>query len=247
MIMDDHADRTEQPTQRRLEQARRDGRIARSGDLTASVILLAALLALQQNGAALVQALRAFAIATLSGGDAGIEQMSSIAKPAAAVLLAVVVAAIAVNFAQIGIRFRWRPGMTRWSPSRMFHSQSAIPLLSGSVRAIVIVFLVLLAMATRFTQLMSIPQVDFGRAITSAGDILMALVVRVLIACIVLGLLDFAWQRYRLHRDLRMTRREVQAEARETEGDAKLKTRRRQIAAAWMQQRAKKPQPAEVK
>ena len=57
-MADDYGDKTEAPTLRRRQEARRDGRIARSADLTAALILLAGLLLVQTTGPRLVASLK---------------------------------------------------------------------------------------------------------------------------------------------------------------------------------------------
>jgi flagellar biosynthetic protein FlhB len=55
---------------------------------------------------------------------------------------------------------------------------------------------------------------------------------RVTLLLIALGVIDFFYQRWQHERDLRMTRREVLDELRQMEGDAAVKRRRRDLAAA---------------
>ncbi|HRS26652.1 MAG TPA: EscU/YscU/HrcU family type III secretion system export apparatus switch protein, partial [Phycisphaerae bacterium] len=50
MALDDGGDRTEAPTPRRLQEARDEGRIPRSVDLTAAVALMAAVILLKILG-----------------------------------------------------------------------------------------------------------------------------------------------------------------------------------------------------
>src|SRR5262245_5304871 len=64
--MDEPQERTEQPTQRIRERAAREGRVARSAELTAAVVALALLIALVQGGSTLAQALGAMARQSLA-------------------------------------------------------------------------------------------------------------------------------------------------------------------------------------
>ena len=62
-------------------------------------------------------------------------------------------------------------------------------------------------------------------------------------ALLIIALLDFAWQRYKHERDLRMSKHEVKEEMRRMEGDPILKQRRRkmQLAAAMQHIRTTVP------
>ncbi|HMA12480.1 MAG TPA: EscU/YscU/HrcU family type III secretion system export apparatus switch protein, partial [Steroidobacteraceae bacterium] len=53
MAETEHHDRTEQPTQKRLDDARREGRIPRSRDLTAAAVMITAGIALKASGDAM--------------------------------------------------------------------------------------------------------------------------------------------------------------------------------------------------
>jgi flagellar biosynthesis protein FlhB len=57
MAHDEAGDKTEQPTARRREEAREEGQIARSSDLTAAVALLAGLLLLKAFGGQILETL----------------------------------------------------------------------------------------------------------------------------------------------------------------------------------------------
>ena len=58
-----------------------------------------------------------------------------------------------------------------------------------------------------------------------------------------LAILDYAWQKWRLERELKMTKQEVKEEMRRMEGDPKIKQRRRQIALQMAQKRLAKDVP----
>ena len=62
-------------------------------------------------------------------------------------------------------------------------------------------------------------------------------------ALIILALLDYAWQRYKHERDLRMTKEEVKDEMRSMEGDPNIKRRRRQVQLQIAMQRLQKDVP----
>jgi len=63
------------------------------------------------------------------------------------------------------------------------------------------------------------------------------------IALLILALLDYAWQRFRHERDLRMTKEEVKDELRRMEGDPHIKRRRRQLQLQLAMQRLRKDVP----
>jgi flagellar biosynthesis protein FlhB len=57
-----------------------------------------------------------------------------------------------------------------------------------------------------------------------------AIGIRVSIVLLMLGVADYAYQRFRHERELRMSRREVKDELRRQEGDSSARNRRRSLA-----------------
>jgi flagellar biosynthesis protein FlhB len=76
-----------------------------------------------------------------------------------------------------------------------------------------------------------------------AGEVIFSVGVRIALLLLVLALIDYAYQRFRVQKELRMTKREVKEEMRRMEGDPLMKQRRRQIAVQMAQQRLKNDVP----
>ncbi|HPM25323.1 MAG TPA: EscU/YscU/HrcU family type III secretion system export apparatus switch protein, partial [Phycisphaerae bacterium] len=75
------------------------------------------------------------------------------------------------------------------------------------------------------------------------AEVLFDLAVRLAIALLVLGILDYLIQRWKLERRLRMTKQEVRDELKKMEGDPLVKQRRRQIQARLALQRIRAEVP----
>ncbi|HEX3357476.1 MAG TPA: EscU/YscU/HrcU family type III secretion system export apparatus switch protein, partial [Tepidisphaeraceae bacterium] len=66
-MSEDNGDKTESPTPRRRAEAREQGNIARSPDLTASVVILGLMMMLKWYGGGLVNALKTLMAEVLGG------------------------------------------------------------------------------------------------------------------------------------------------------------------------------------
>jgi flagellar biosynthetic protein FlhB len=66
---------------------------------------------------------------------------------------------------------------------------------------------------------------------------------RIATVLLVLAILDYLYQRFRIEKELKMTKEEVKEEMKRMEGDPKIKSRRRQIAQQAAMQRLKKDVP----
>src|SRR6185295_18378681 len=112
-MADTDGDKTEAPTPRRRQEARDQGQIARSPDLTASVLLLATLLLLNSTGTRIVGTLKTFVARMLSaaslsdlnaqtaGQDLG-QGIKEAGIAMAPMLTGIVIVAILANIAQVG-------------------------------------------------------------------------------------------------------------------------------------------------
>jgi flagellar biosynthetic protein FlhB len=75
------------------------------------------------------------------------------------------------------------------------------------------------------------------------GSVVYSIIIRVGIVLLILAIVDYFYQRYRIEQSLKMTKQEVKDEMRSMEGDPKIKQRRRQIAMQRVIQRIKKDVP----
>src|SRR5436309_2471945 len=111
-MAEDYGDKTEAPTARRRQEAREEGQIARSPDLTAAVLLLGTVVLLNWYGPGVVRALRTLMAEMLAGGapdgatqigTAIIRSLLTLAGAMAPLLVGLVIIAILVNVAQVGL------------------------------------------------------------------------------------------------------------------------------------------------
>ena len=120
----DRDERTEPPTARRRREARTGGQVARSQDLTAAVLLLAAFVALALTGPKLWLTLIAVVRSSLSPDAPGslTETLPfsaavciEVFKRVAPYLLVIFLAILAALYAQVGVLFTFKPLMPSFS------------------------------------------------------------------------------------------------------------------------------------
>ncbi len=242
-----HDERTQEPTQHRREEARRRGQSARSRDLTAALVVLAAAVAIRLGGPAAVRAARGLVSASLdvvaSGASAlSLESAGSLCAGAVGCVLAVVapaalacgLAAVAAGLAQGGLVVlpsAIMPQASRVSliegARRLFKARNAarVPFALAKAGACVWVLYGAFVQAVRAPG--GAPPGDWAGAASSA----IGLGIRLGLVLLALGIADYAFTRWLFERDLRMSRAEVIEEAAALEGDPELKHRRRKMAA----------------
>jgi flagellar biosynthetic protein FlhB len=260
-MAEDFSDRTEAPTPRRRQEAREQGQIARSPDLTAAALLLGFLLLMNSYGPGLIKALRTVmeellssaSLADLGTKNAGAILVRAIMLAGGAllpVLVGGVIIAIIVNLLQTGFLLsgkRLRPNWGMLNPlnglGRLFQMDSLVHLVMNLLKMTLVGAVAWSAIHGRIEQIVGVGELSFVQAFGLGATIVYSVGMRVAILLLVLAILDYGYQRYRQEQQLKMTKEEIKEEMRRMEGDPKIKQRRRQIAHQLAQQRLKKDVP----
>ena len=258
MAHDDTGDKTEQPTARRREEAREEGQIARSADLTAAVALLAGLLLLKALGPRMLDTMlnmtRALgeAPAIDTGGllpwikKVGLATVDLLG-PFLGLLVAITIAGTA---AQSGLLLTWKKlslKPDRIDPvagaKRLFSGDALSRLLLGLLKVGVVAAIAYFTIRGRIGTVLSAGALHTGGIFAVSAALLFDLAVRLGLALLILGIVDYLLQRWKLERQLRMTKQEVRDELKKMEGDPLIKQRRRQLQARLALQRIRSEVP----
>jgi len=240
-------EKTEQPTGKRLDEARQEGRIPRSQDFNTAAVLLLAGGGLRMFGANIAAALAGLMHSglQLSGAQvfdpkyalatAGNEVMHALLACAPLFGLTVI-AALAAPMALGGWNFSVQslaPDFTRLDPiagfGRVFSLRAVVDLAKAFVKFLLVsgtAFLVLRSQAAHMLALGNEPLE------TGVADAVRLVASAMLIMSGTLGLIaaiDVPWQLWQHHKQLRMTREEIRDEAKESEGSPETKGRVRRM------------------
>ncbi|MGD1278110.1 MAG: flagellar biosynthesis protein FlhB [Tepidisphaeraceae bacterium] len=262
MAEESMADKTEAPTARRRQEAREQGQVARSPDLTAAVLLLGGLLLLRWFGMGVVAALHSVvaenlaapALADTNSGRIGAQILHSVLLAGvgmAPLLGGMVLIIIAVNVAQVGFNIngaRLAPNLAALNPFRGLNRilgprQGGMQLLMNLLKVVLVGLIAYSAVNDRLGQIVSVQQYSFLQIFGIGCDIVFAIGLRVGVLLLVLAIIDYVHQRFRHEKQLKMTKQEVKDEMRRMEGDPLIKQRRRQIAVQRAMQKLKKDIP----
>lgn len=261
-MAEDFGDKTEAPTPRRREEAREQGRVARSNDLVAASLLLGFMLLMNSFGPGLIKALRQVTETLLSPASfreishdsimpTVTQAVTIVAVGSAPLLLGGLLVAVVVNLAQVGFNItpkRLQPNLGALNPignlGKIFKGgRGVVGLLMNLLKLVLVTWLAWSATQARLEKIVATEAMDSLSAFGLASSIIFDVGVRVAALLLILALIDYAWQRYQNENELRMTKQEVKEEMRRMEGDPKIKQRRRQIAVQMMGKRLQKDVP----
>lgn len=262
--MASHEDRTEQPTQRRREEARKRGQVARSPDLAAAMTFTVCLYALRaalsfsgRTIAGLISSsmgyLGSLGAVDLSEAEAHmlfVNGMGAVLLAAAPVALAAAVAGMGVNLAQVGLLTTPQalaPQLSRIDPiaglGRLFSKQALLEMLKAVAKVVIIGYFAYQALRARVPSMLMMSYMDLGEGLRTAGDTAMYVASRMVIPLVSIGAADYVIRRRQLERELRMTKQEVKEELKQQEGDplvrSRIRQRQRQLAMRRMMEDVK--------
>ncbi|MEM7596268.1 MAG: flagellar type III secretion system protein FlhB [Pseudomonadota bacterium] len=246
---DDDADKSFEPTQHKLDEARKKGDVARSADIDTAAtyggILLVALAAgawtTEQAGSAMRHLLdQPNALAdVVFGGGGGTVALSGILISLSLALVAwfLIPAALVIlsNLAQRSLVFapeKLRPKLSRIDPIQNAKNKYGVTGLFEFAKNLV----KLLAYSTVLGAFLSARLSEMAGALHAEARMVGALMVElivefmavVLAVALVIGAIDFMWHRFDHRRKLRMSYQDIRDEHKQHEGDPHLKQERRQ-------------------
>lgn len=247
---DDKDDKTEEATPRRRDEAREEGQVALSQDVIGAASLLVAVLALMFGGAQLAAATGALfdgSIALLpQWGAASIdEQMVSgwfwaasqvVALPAALVVLPLFVAGLLGGYGQVGFRLAPKaiaPDAKKINPAsglkRIFGMRAVMRTTTATLKIVAITAAVSITAWTSLPALSGLPDNDLGPVLAAAGWFVLRCVSAALIAAVAIAGLDWFWTRRQHDNELKMSKKDIKDEHKQTEGDPHIKAKIRAV------------------
>ncbi len=243
----DDAERTLPPTQKRLEEARKNGQIPRSQELSAAAVVLASGGALHFMGRDLGDGFFDLMRGGLSlSREQALDSSSAISMFAGAAQHALLTCApvlgltlVAALLAPLSIG-GWNlafgslaPDFSRLSPikgfGRLFSMRGVVELLKAFAKFAIVGIIAVLFLWKKTGEMLALGDeptaAGIGHAINLTGQALFALAA----GLVIIAAIDVPWQLFQHLKSLRMTRHEVREEMKESEGNPEVKGKIRQM------------------
>ena len=245
---DSTAEKTEEPTAKRLEKAREDGQVARSQELSVAMMMIGVAGFMYIFGGALIlQLSEVFAAGfVFDRRDIFSDNLLPAAFGAQALdgmLAAVPIFALAIvlAFGASGLIGGFNFSMKATAPKaskinplaglkRIFGTKALVDLSKAVVKFGLVAAVLYLVVSSRFDQLIGLGFMDIQPAMRGAGEIIGGGVVLVTLTLIIAAAIDVPYQLYEHSQKMKMTKQEVKDEFKDTEGrpEVKAQIRRKQ-------------------
>lgn len=245
-------EKTEPATQKKLEDARKEGKVAKSKDLTQGIDLLVLFLLIKVFVGYMGERFMALFDSTLgrmaefmSVNQKGVSmQAFGIVLNNAIIELFLIVwpflvFGFVITFIVTVYQVGWKvtakpmePKLSKFNPvngfKRIFSKDSLFELLKSIVKVGVIAYVAYTNVVDEADNLFILYDISLNQAIALTGNIIIDFGIEISIIFIVIGLIDYIYQKWKFSEDMKMTKQEVKDEYKNTEGNPEIKGRIRQ-------------------
>lgn len=238
-------EKTEQPTQRRLEDAIKRGQTPRSAEVQTVFVLFGGVAALTFCGRETWQLFVSTGVQTfthLYNTPVSIDSLQGYGVTGALMVLKCagpfVIIAMLAGLVAGAIQNRFQtasevltPDWNRVNPiegfKRLFSNQSLVPTIVGALKFVIVLALTYSEIRAVLTDPIFTTPVSVSRLAQFLGQTGLGILLRVSLALVVVAVGDYGYQFWKVGRDLMMTKEELKEEAKSTEGNQQVKNARR--------------------
>lgn len=245
-------EKTEEPTSKKLSDARKEGQVAKSKEVTSAFEMLASFLLLSlwigRMGTYFVgniydlysqipEYIKMYDghVQTITFRRLFIQSMLRVLMIMAPFLIVGFIVAFVTNIVQV----KWqpttkplRPKFNKLNPvsgfKRIFSPNSLVELLKSVLKLSLIGYVVYTYLRDHMPPIYQFYSISLNQGILIVGDLVINLGIRISLFYMIIAALDFIYQKVKFKKDMKMTKQEVKDEYKNQEGDPQIKGKQRQ-------------------
>lgn len=239
------SDKTEQPTPKKLRDSRQEGQIAKSQELPATATTITLFAIIFMMAGFFFNVFKELFFLPLDVMNRPFDEVfyptllavvACIAKIVLPIVLSVMLMGLIANLIQVGFLISLKaamPKLSNMNPKQWFKKtfsiKNLVEFIKSSIKVVVIGYVAIFVVKKHIMSLQLIPKIGLGAVYGSLGTILFELAAYVSAVMVVLAALDYLFQRWQHTKQLMMSKDEVKREYKEMEGDAQIKSKRKQL------------------
>ena len=245
-------EKTEEPTSKKKQDTRKEGKVAKSKEMSSGVQLITLFLILKfwighmgENFMELFKELyeKMPAYTTYWGGRVVTSDYKILFNGVILELLLQllpffligVVISVLINMLQFKFKITTKPLHPKFSKlnpvsgmKKLFSKEKIIELLKSIAKIILIMYVVYSTIKGDWVYLVKFYQMPLTQAIELIGSVVINMGLKISLVFMVVAFADLFYQRWKFHEDIKMTKQEVKDEYKNAEGDPQVKSRIRQ-------------------
>lgn len=239
------AEKTEEATSKKLNDARKEGQVARSKELITAVGLTTLFLILKlyagSIGNSMIQTFKkTYHNISKVSGDFNLPMSQAIFNDALTTVLwtclPVFLTIMVVSFVVVLFQVKWkisgkplRPKFSKLNPvsgfKKIFSKDKAVELIVEIIKISIISFIAYDTLKKEWPTLLKLYDIYLVQAILLIGKIVIDLGLRISIFFLFVGFADLFYQKIKFKKDMRMSKQEVKDEYKQSEGDPQVKSK----------------------
>lgn len=242
------SDKTEEPTDHKLQESKKKGQVFKSQDIIQTVMLFTTCGILYMERGHLLKTMREFMVLCFGMANAdlnlaersllkdGLMVVIAYFKVMAPLFMAGFVVALVINMAQIGYIFTFetmKPKLSKINPiegfKRIFSMKSVVELLKQVAKLGVVTWVVVKVIKNQLMSLQNAIVWSIPQTISLIRKMSVKVVSYVLTAMVVISILDFIFQKKQFMKQMKMSIKELKDEYKDTEGNPQVKGKIRQL------------------
>ena len=242
------SDKTEEPTEHKLQEARKKGQVMKSQEVISATLLLAITGTMIGCGSFMLGQIRELCrhiwglvpVYDMASRDLFTDIlyiMGTIMLTLAPLLVVGFITAIAVNLAQVQFIFSTetlKPSLSKINPiegfKRIFGVKSLMELVKQLAKLTIVGYICFKVVSAALPELLPAPNLPLLSTLTLVGLTVKSLVTKVLMGMIVIAAVDYVFQKKQFMKQMRMSMQEIKDEYKDTEGNPQIKGKMRQLA-----------------
>ena len=245
-------EKTEEPTGKKLSDARKEGQVAKSKEIANAFGMLALFLILKvyvgSIGTSFINGFRFVYgqmpdVIKMYNGDLPTASMMVLIRSMMVRLLIIIAPVLLIGVAVAVIcdlvQVKWKPTTKPLQPKfsklspvkgfgRIFSPNSLMELVKSVLKLAVIGYVVYSYVQDRVGQIFILYNITLNQAIGLIGEIVIDLGIRIAAVYMIIAFLDLFYQRWKFRQDMKMTKQEVKDEYKNAEGDPQIKAKQTQ-------------------
>ena len=242
-------EKTEEPTAKKLEDARKKGQVMRSTEVVTAATLLVFFLMLKVFvGFIGNRFISSFHKTLGSIGDYTSEPFNTnmartiIRSSLWDIVVAafpIMIAGFVVTIVSILFQVKWKvtteplkPKFDKFNPvsgmKRLFSKDKIMDLLKSTAKVIILAYVVYSYLKDQWPLIFKMYSYTLPQAIAVIGDTVISVGIRISLFFAAIAVFDLFYQKWKFHQDMMMSKQEVKDEYKNSEGDPKIKSQQRQ-------------------
>ena len=238
-------EKTEEPTPKKLRDARKKGQVAKSKEVSGTLGLIAVLVTLWAMSDTFIVTIEEMVLLpaqvyTENFKDAlKIVTMGILEKAIMLIIPLVLVAmfsAIVGNIMQFGMLFApegIKPDIKKISPigglKKIFAMKNLVEFFKSVIKIVFLSFVVYYVIYSSIGDLVNLPYCGSSCILPVVGVLMKKLLLYAAVAFVIIAILDYMFERYQFMKQQRMSKDEVKREYKESEGSPEIKGKRKEL------------------